>query len=175
MTAPPPNLTLVGMPGSGKSTVGRALAERLGWTFLDLDTVVEQQAGDRKLWQIIEAEGNEGLSRREEQAALSLDVQRTVIAPGGSIVYSEPAMRHLRQIGAVVFLDVPLAALAERCGDLTARGVILRPGWGLSELAAHRVPLYRRWATVTINSAGQDLEETTEAVLHATGLGPGGF
>lgn len=145
------NLTLVGMPGSGKSTVGRLVAQRLGWAFIDVDADIERAAG-MKLWQINEAEGFEGLRRREAEANLSLaPAEPTVIAPGGSVVYSEPAMRHLRSLGRVIYLHVPASVLEERAGDLKLRGVMIRPGMSYADLIAERDPLYRRWADEVVD------------------------
>lgn len=140
------NLTLIGMPGSGKSTVGRLVAGRLGWAFVDVDAEIERAAG-MKLWQINEAEGFDGLRRREAQANGRLQCDKpTVIAPGGSVIYSDSAMRHLRSLGRVVYLHVPPGVLEKRAGDLKLRGVMIRPGMTYADLIAERDPLYRKWA-----------------------------
>lgn len=140
------NLTLIGMPGSGKSTIGRLVAQRIGWAFVDVDEDIEQAAG-MKLWQITEAEGFEGLARREAEANLGLYChQPTVISPGGSVIYSEPAMRHLQSLGRILYLHVPPKVLEARAGDLKRRGVMIRPGMTYADLVAERDPIYRKWA-----------------------------
>lgn len=163
MIEEPNNLTLIGMPGSGKSTVGRLLAERLGWAFLDVDLHMEHLAG-RKLWQIVEAEGFEGLARLEQEANATLTRDRTVIAPGGSVIYFEPAMRNLRSLGPVIYLDVPAAILERRAGDLKQRATMIRPGMTLGELLVEREPLYRRWADLVMDCGEQAAEAVAQAV-----------
>ena len=147
--ARPRNITLIGMPGSGKTTVGQRLAHDLGWPFLDLDQLIEQRRG-QKLWQINEAGGHALLQQLEDDTARSLDVTSTVISPGGSIVYLPAAMRHLQTLGPVVYLDVPLGILNVRCGDMTLRGVVVRPGMTLGDLLEERRPLLEQWATAVI-------------------------
>ena len=159
----PTNLTLIGMPGCGKSTVGRALAARLGWAFLDVDAQIEREAG-MKLWQINEREGHAGLARREEAANCALACERTVIAPGGSVVYSEPAMRHLRTLGPVIYLRLDLPVLERNAGDLRLRGVVIRPGMTYADLLAERDPLYQQWATQTLE-CGENGPEPVAALL----------
>ena len=160
----PRNLTLIGMPGCGKSTVGRLVAERLGWAFLDLDAEIERIAG-RRLWEINAGEGFAGLRRREEAAAAALDCDRTVIAPGGSVVYGEAGMRRLRAIGRVVYLTADAATLERRAGDLVARGVVIAPGMTYADLVAERDPLYRRWADATVDCGSGSASSVARAVL----------
>ena len=150
MPASPANLVLIGMPGCGKSTVGQLLAERLGWAFIDVDHAIERDAG-MKLWQINETEGFAGLAAREERANRSLVCARTVIAPGGSVVYHDHAMRHLKSIARILYLDVPPDVLEARAGDLKRRGVVIRPGMTYADLIAERDPLYRRWADAVVD------------------------
>lgn len=173
MSEPPhnlaPNLTLVGMPGSGKSTVGRLIAERLGWAFLDGDREIERIAG-MALWQIVEAEGQAGLARREEDVNASLACERTVIAPGGSVVYFERAMRNLKSLGTIVYLAVPPDVLERRAGDLKARAVMIRPGMNFVDLIAERDPLYRRWADAVIECGRDRAARVAERALTAVAM-----
>ena len=155
MPASPTNLVLIGMPGCGKSTVGRLLADRLGWAFVDVDAEIERAAG-LKLWQINEAEGFAGLAAREEHANRSLACSQTVVAPGGSVVYHDVAMRHLKSLGRVIYLDVPPPVLEARAGDLKLRGVVIRPGMTYRDLIAERDPLYRRWADAILDCGTDD-------------------
>lgn len=144
------NLVLIGMPGSGKSTVGRALAERLGKRFLDTDTLVEEQEGC-SLQDIVDSQGPGGVLSAEAREAQNLDCEDTVIATGGSMVYSEPAMEALARLGTIVWLNVPLAELERRVGDGENRGLAMRPDQDLSDLAAERLPLYARHADLRVD------------------------
>ncbi|MEM7812466.1 MAG: shikimate kinase [Planctomycetota bacterium] len=149
MSAPARNVVLVGMPGSGKSTVGRRIASRLGLAFVDIDHVIEAAEG-KTLCQIQRDTSQEAFLACEERHASSLEVSGHVVATGGSVVYSERAMRHLGGGGTVVFLDVPVETLADRLGCLETRGVIIKPGHTLADLAGERRPLYQRYADVTV-------------------------
>ena len=139
------NIVLIGMPGAGKSTVGVVLAKRLGYRFVDSDLVIQEKY-DRLLHELIEEHGVEGFWRIEEEVNASLNPRKSVIATGGSVIYGPRAMEHLREIGTVVYLKLPLEEVAERLGDLNARGVTLRPGQTLADLYAERVPLYEKYA-----------------------------
>ncbi|MEL7237321.1 MAG: shikimate kinase [Planctomycetota bacterium] len=143
------NLTLIGMPGSGKSTVGKRVADLVGWDFLDLDARIEAEQG-KKLSQINAEGGHAKLQLLEDAAARSITCSRTVIGPGGSIVYLDDAMRHLQSLGPIVFLDVPIDVLIPRCGDMQARGVVVREGDTLADLLGERLPKLLRWADVRI-------------------------
>lgn len=163
------NLTLIGMPGSGKSTVGRLVAERLEWPFVDVDADIERAAG-MKLWQINEAEGFDGLRRREAEANLALRPDRpTVIAPGGSVIYSEAAMRHLRSLGRVIYLHVPARVLEGRAGDLRLRGVMIQPGMTYADLIAERDPLYQQWADEVVECGAATVREIAGRVCALDG------
>ena len=157
------NVTLLGMPGSGKSTIGRLLAARLGWNFLDMDERIEALAG-RKLWQIVEDEGFEGLARREEEVNATLRVDRCVIAPGGSVIYFEPAMHNLRSLGPMLYLNVPADLLEQRAGDLRVRATFIRPGMSFAALAAERDPLYRQWADAVVDCGDEPADRLLERV-----------
>lgn len=152
------SVTLIGMPGSGKSTVGRILAERLGFGFLDGDALIEH--GERKkLWQLIQTHGLEGFLDIESRYAQSIRDLRTVIAPGGSVVYRRAAVEHFRSLGPVVYLEVELSELQRRLADLAARGVAIAPGRTLTELYAERCPLYEQAATLKITTTGLSPDE----------------
>lgn len=160
------NIVLIGMPGSGKSTVGVLLAKRLGLGFIDTDLLIQQEAG-RSLQDIVDHDGYQSLRRIEEQVLLKLEVQRQVISTGGSAVYSEPAMRHLKTDAVVVFLDIPLEVVLERIGDYSARGISRRPGQSLGELFSERFGIYSRVADVTVKCVGKNHEEVCDAVIAA--------
>jgi shikimate kinase len=145
----PENIILIGMPGSGKSTVGVVLAKYLGYRFLDSDLLIQEKQG-RKLSEIIRQEGTDGFLAIEDQVNSEIQADRCVIATGGSAVYGENAMRHLKSIGVVVYLWVSCENLKKRLGDLKDRGVALRDGQTLDDLYAERAPLYEKYADITI-------------------------
>ena len=160
------NIILIGMPGVGKSSLGVILAKQLGMRFLDSDLVIQEQE-QRLLKEIIEQEGVDGFLAVEERVNASLDAAHTVIATGGSAVYSKKAMRHLRDLGTVVYLKLPYELLTGRLGNLRNRGVVLREGQTLRQLYEEREGLYAQYADIVIDESGRDLEQTLEAVLAA--------
>ena len=158
------NITLIGMPGVGKSTIGVVLAKVLGYEFMDSDLLIQRQE-KRRLHQIIEQEGVEGFKAIENRVNASIETENTVIATGGSVVYCEEAMDHLKIIGKVVYLRLSLDSLAKRLGNLEKRGVLLKEGQTLKSLYEERVPLYERYADIVIDEEGKDLEASLQAVL----------
>ncbi len=158
------NIILIGMPGVGKSTVGVLLAKAAQRQFLDTDLVLQARAG-RTLQEVIDQDGLEAFLRLEEQCILSLDLTDHVIATGGSVIYSEPAMRHLKETGLVIHLDLPIFLLEQRLSNLDVRGVVMPPGWTLSRLAQQRLPLYRRWADFTVDGAGKTQDQIVAEIL----------
>lgn len=158
------NIVLVGMPGSGKSTVGVILAKLLSYDFLDTDVLI-QSSQRRALQDIVDRDGHLALRTIEEDTLLSLDLQHHVIATGGSAVYSAAAMAHLAAIGTVVFLDVNLATLERRVDNLATRGLVRRPGQSLADLFAEREALYKQAADITINCTGMTQEAVCSAII----------
>lgn len=162
------NIVLIGMPGSGKSTVGVVLAKKLGYQFLDMDLVIQKKYG-KLLWQIIAEQGNQEFMQIESKInqEIDIDTQYTVIAPGGSVVLEEEAMLYLKKIAIVVYLKIDYQDLERRLGDLTTRGVVLEEGTTLKELYDLRTPLCEQYADIIIEENGRKLYETVEAVWHA--------
>ena len=159
------NITLIGMPGSGKSTVGVLLAKALGFDFVDVDLVLQQRE-DSLLQDLLDRLGVKAFLEAEERAVLSLHCDRTVIAPGGSAVCREGAALHLKSLGPVVYLKVPLEELEQRIQNLSHRGVAMEPGQTLADVMAMRAPLYDKYADLVIPCpAGQTLAETSREVL----------
>lgn len=152
------------MPGAGKSTIGVVLAKVLGYQFLDSDLLIQKQE-KRRLSQIIEEEGYKGFQEVENRVNASIDVDNTVIATGGSVVYCEEAMEHLKSIGTVVYLKLSLNALSKRLGNLKGRGVLLKEGQTLAGLYDERTPLYEKYADIVIDEEGKDLEASLEILL----------
>ncbi|MBW2715719.1 MAG: shikimate kinase [Deltaproteobacteria bacterium] len=162
----PNNLALIGMPGAGKSTLGVLLAKRTARSFLDSDLLIQQAEGT-SLQEIIEQRGIEVFRHIEERVVLEIDCSDAVIATGGSVVYSEIAMEHLGRLGKRIFLDVPLAELDRRLGNLDTRGVIRGPGQDLDGLLAERRPLYERWADIRVDCGGLEHDGVVSAVIRA--------
>jgi shikimate kinase len=162
----PLNIVLIGMPGAGKSSIGVLLAKRLGYHFIDTDLLMQVEAHCR-LQQIIAHHGLAAFKDLEERVVCKLTPQRTVIATGGSVVYSVAAMTHLQQIGQLVFLDLPLATLQQRIRNMDSRGLAIDPGETFAELYAHRLPLYRQYARLTILCGERPAEEIAAAIEEA--------
>lgn len=159
------NVVLIGMPGAGKSTIGVVLAKRLGMSFVDSDLVIQEQYG-KLLHELIEAYGVEGFWHIENDVNAALKHRNSVIATGGSAVYGREAMEHLREIGQVVYLKLPYEEIEERLGDLNARGVTLQPGQDLRGLYGERIPLYEKYAHITIDCQGKMLREIVSEIAH---------
>jgi len=158
------NLIFIGMPGSGKSTIGVLVAKRLGMGFIDTDLLIQEQAG-RTLQEIVDQDGYVALRQIEEQVLLALDVQNQVISTGGSAVYSDAAMQHLKRNGTVVFLDISLETVIHRIGDYSLRGISRRPDQSLAELFEERFALYTRYADLTIKGEGFNQDKLCEAII----------
>jgi len=154
------------MPAVGKSTVGVLLAKRTSRDFVDTDVVIQQGEG-RRLRDIIADDGIDAFRATEERYVLALACKATVVATGGSVVYSEPAMKHLAALGTIVFLELPLEELRSRRPDFDAHGLVRRPGQDLAALLAEREPLYRRWADVTVDCRGLGHDAVVDAVCTA--------
>lgn len=165
------NIVLIGMPGSGKSTVGVVLAKFLRYQFVDMDIVIQEQE-KRLLRDIIAEEGDEGFMEIENRVNATFEAEHTVIAPGGSVIYGQEAMEHLREIGTVVYLKLSYEALEMRLGDLKARGVVLKDGYTLRTLYDERTPLYEKYADIIMDEKDMNLYETVYAIkkeLESTG------
>lgn len=154
------------MPGCGKSTVGVLLAKTLGKHFLDTDVQIQAARG-RCLQDIIDADGLEIFCGIESDYLMTLNQTNTVIATGGSAVYSMIAMELLRSMGVVVFLDISLDEIEKRLTNLALRGVVMDPGESLQTLYAKRRSLYKQFAEVTVNCNGLDHEQTIKAIITA--------
>ena len=155
------NITLIGMPASGKSTVGVLLAKRLGFSFLDVDLMIQEKTG-KLLKEIIAQEGMEGFLRVEERINQTIQAVHTVIAPGGSVIYGPKAMKHLKDISQIVYLKLSYEEVVRRLGDLTDRGVAVREGMTLRDLYNERVPLYERYADITVDETGKTPGQTVD-------------
>lgn len=164
-----PNITLIGMPGVGKSTIGVILAKIIGYEFVDSDIVIQKQEG-RLLKEIIADVGNQGFLAIENRVHAEMDVTNSIISPGGSICYCRQGMEHLREISTVVYLKLDYPKLKRRLGNLTARGVVLKNGQTLHDLYKERTPLYEKYAHVVIDETNLNVEKTIKAVMEALEL-----
>ena len=158
------NIVLIGMPGCGKSTVGVVLAKNLALDFIDSDLLIQREMGMR-LSALIEQYGDDGFREIENRVNSGIQAEHSVIATGGSVIYGEEAMRHLKAIGKVIYLKLSYEQIEERLGNLHARGVSIKAGQTLRDLYNERCPLYERWADMTIDCDGKRLREV---VLHIT-------
>jgi len=158
------NVSLVGMPGVGKSTVGVLLAKRLAWEFLDTDVMI-QVIEERSLRDIIYTEGLERLAQLEQRHVLALDRRECVIAAGCTVVYGPAAMEHLKSLGLVVHLDLPLRILEQRLAGLNGHGPVLSPGQTLHGIYQQRGPLYRHYAGATVHCTGRTQEEIVDEIV----------
>lgn len=160
------NVILIGMPGSGKSSVGVVLAKALGYSFTDADLLIQAQEG-MLLQEYINTRGVEAFLDVEGQVLSSLQCRRTVIAPGGSCVCRDEAMEHLRRLGTVVYLSLSYEEMERRIHNLETRGIALQPGQTLRDVYDFRRPLYERYAHLTVAVDGQSIGETVACVLQA--------
>jgi shikimate kinase len=155
------NIVLIGMPSSGKSTVGIVLAKALGYRFVDSDLVIQEQTG-LLLHEIIEGQGLDGFNRIENEVNAALDCHKSVIATGGSVVYGSEAMEHLCEIGRVIYLELPYETLCDRIGNLMERGVSIRVGQTFRDLYEERIPLYEKYADITIHAEHLSIREVVQ-------------
>lgn len=160
------NIVLVGMPGVGKSTAGVVLAKVLGYKFLDADLIIQQEE-NRLLHEIIEQEGTEKFLEIENRVNAKIETDRSVIATGGSVIYGQEAMEHLKAIGTVVYLKLPYHILEKRLHDIKGRGVVLKKGQTLRSLYEERVPLYEKYADITVDEENRNVEQTIEIIAAA--------
>ncbi len=152
------NVSLIGMPSSGKSSVGVILAKLLEFDFLDTDILIQKKSG-MSLQSIVDRMGYLKLREIEESVVLSLDVDGYVIATGGSVVYSELAMRHLKSLSKVVYLKITYPEMLKRLGDYTERGLAKPKEQSILELYRERAKLYEKYADFTIFNEGMSASE----------------
>ncbi len=157
------NIVLIGMPGCGKSTVGVVLAKMLGYRFMDSDLLI-QESENRLLSEIIEQDGLNGFNAIENKINASINVKRSVIATGGSVVYGQEAMEHLKEIGVIVYIRLPYEKIRKRLGNLAKRGVAIQKNQTLKDLYNERVPLYEKYADVIIDESSMDISQTASLI-----------
>jgi len=158
------NVIFIGMPASGKSTIGVVVAKHLGYDFIDSDLLIQKQE-KRLLKDIIVDVGNEGFLAIENQVNCDIKAERAVISPGGSIVYCQEAMEHFKEIGTIIYLKVSFETINERISSAKNRGVVLKEGQTLKDLYDERTCLFEKYADCIISEDGLSLEETIDKVL----------
>ncbi len=152
------NVTLIGMPGSGKSTIGVILAKNLGLGFIDTDVLIQINR-QKPLQQIIDENNHLYLRAVEEEEILKINIEKHVIATGGSVVYSEKAMSHLLGISKVIFLEVDFKEIKKRIHNFESRGIAKSKNQSFRELFEERQVLYKKYAEITVNCNEADQEE----------------
>lgn len=170
----PANVILIGMPGVGKSTVGVILAKHLGFDFIDTDLVIQRSEGKR-LQALILQHGLEGFKDLEARHLQQITARKTVIATGGSVVYRDGAMAHLKRQGRIVHLDISLEPLQKRLASLDERGVVRLPGQSIAAIYAERLPLYRRHAQITITTDLLNPDQVVKAIREVLEQGGDGI
>ena len=160
------NIILIGMPGSGKSTCGVLTAKVMLKNFFDTDLLL-QGMQEKKLQDIIDENGIDYFLSAEEKAVLSLNINATVIATGGSVVYSDEAMKHLKKNGCVVYLHLSYETMCKRINNITTRGVVLKNGCSLKDMYDERLPLYEKYADITVDCDKNTVDETVSAIVNA--------
>ena len=159
------NIILIGMPGVGKSTVGVVLAKMIGYKFLDSDLLIQDRE-NLLLHELIDKYGLERFNQIESEVNASIVAEDTVIATGGSAIYGTEAMMHLKSIGTIVYLKLPYEEIVKRLGDINDRGISIRPGETLASLYEKRIPLYERYADVTIDCENLTIPEIVKKISY---------
>lgn len=158
------NITLIGMPGAGKSTVGVLLAKSMLMDFVDTDLLIQRKYG-MSLCEFIEKNGEEEFKKAENDIISSLECENTVIATGGSAVYGDEGMKHLEEISRIVYLKVPVESLNERLSNIKTRGVVMKKGESVEQLFKRRSPLYEKYADITVDCSALKPEECVDAII----------
>jgi len=158
------NLILIGMPGVGKTTLGEQLAEKTGWDFLDTDVLLETKH-EATLQELIDSRDHLEFCQIEEELLLSLNYKNHIIATGGSVVYGQAAMTHLKAIGIIIYLELELITLEKRLTNYDDRGVANPSGYTFEDIYKERIPLYKRYADITINCNKQSTEQIIQKIL----------
>ena len=158
------NVILIGMSGAGKSTLGVLLAKALGKSFVDTDLLIQQRE-EKLLQQILNEKGQEYFMEIEEDVISTLSAKNSVVATGGSVVYSDRGMKHLREIGFLVYLQVEDGELLGRISNITTRGIVFKGSGDFRSVYEERKPLYEKYADLTVNCSGGTVERSVERIL----------
>ena len=163
------NISLIGMPGAGKSVIGKLLAAQLSWQLIDTDRLIEDSVGT-SLQQLLDEKGYLAVREIEEAAILSLEPHHTVISTGGSAVYSERGMAHLKSTSTLVFLDIDLATVKQRIHNFGERGIASAQDHSLEMIFAERYPLYQQYADITLPNSAADPAQAVATLVERLNL-----
>ena len=163
------NIVLIGMPAAGKSTIGVLLAKTMLKSFVDTDLIIQSRCGCG-LCNIIEREGTDAFLKIENDIICSQEYSHSVIATGGSAIYGEKAMAHLKKDGIIIYLELGLGEIEKRIGNITTRGVAMKNGTTLADLYRERSPLYNKYADIIVNCQGKTAEETVFEIVEKSGV-----
>ncbi len=158
------NIVFIGMPASGKSTVGVIVAKELGYSFIDTDLLIQKQEGCL-LKDIIAKHGVEKFLEIENQVNRDVDAENAIISPGGSVVYCEEAMEHFKEIATIIYLKIEFERIQKRLTNIKNRGVVLKEGQTLKMLYDERAKLFEKYADITVVQDDKDVEGTISEVL----------
>ncbi len=158
------NITLIGMPGAGKSTIGVILAKSLLCDFTDTDLIIQKKTG-KSLCQLLDEKGTEGFLQLENDIIFKESFLNSVIATGGSAVYGEEAMAKLKTESTVIFLDVSVSELEKRLSNIKTRGVAMKKGTTIKDLYNERLPYYQKYADITLDCTGLTAEECVDRIV----------
>ncbi|MDV0446194.1 Shikimate kinase [Methanosarcinaceae archaeon Ag5] len=154
----PSNIILIGMPGAGKSTTGVLLAKTLCMSFSDTDLLIQEKTGT-PLQDLVDKYGFDGFTKIEEEIISEISPKNTIISTGGSVIYSEKAMKHLQSLGTIVYLNVSFPEIMRRIQNISTRGIALHDGQSLEDLYEERRPLYEKYADITVDGDKKTVEE----------------
>lgn len=157
------NLVLIGMPGAGKSTIGVILAKVMGFQFIDTDLIIQERE-NRLLKDIIKEEGLDRFIEIEDNINQSINATKSVISPGGSVVYGQKAMKHFQEIGIVIYIKLSFKTVKKRLGNIKERGVVLKEGQDLKDIYDERCLLYEKYAHITVDAERMDIESAMECI-----------
>ena len=159
------NIILIGMPGVGKSTLGRTLAEKIKYNFIDTDILIQEKVG-KPIPQIIKEKGIDNTLQIEDEITSKIKVEKSVIATGGSVVYGKKAMENLKKIGKIIYLKQNFETINKRIDNIGERGIIIRKNQTLKDLYEERIPLYEKYADIIIEEGNLSIEETLQVLLN---------
>ena len=157
------NISFIGMAGCGKSTIGGALSSQLDISFVDTDLLIEEKF-KLSLEQLKKKKGYEFVRQAEEEVILRLDENIKVISTGGSAVYSEKSMLHLSSFSKIMYINTPLDEIKQRIGDGQERGLAAPDGLSIDDIYKERVPLYKKWADITLNG-NKSIEDLISKII----------
>lgn len=159
------NIVLIGMPGAGKSTIGVLLAKAMNYQFMDTDLLIQNRNG-RMLYEIINEQGIDKFLEIENDTLCGVNVENTVIATGGSAVFGGEAMSHLADRGCIVYIKLSCGEIERRVNNIKTRGIAMKKGRTIRDIYEERVPLYERYADITVDCENAAIEECVERIIN---------